>query len=261
MFLPFTLILLGACGGSGETLSSAENAWCGSHSTEVWQATVDNHDSIVANDLDQRGAEIVDRWNRILDSDPFDDKAVFAALVLLQDEVPSAYTAVCRMAYTGSIPDVWSATYEGNRLLSDATQVWCSDNRASVEEVALQLGIGVDGHWPAEVTPPEFFRACTAAAAARGAINVQEPGDILVDAARVAGFVQPEDAVMLGGLAVCERFDNEGVAAAMGTVAGTVIRVIGVPQVDDFGTAADVVVGAASVTLCPEHSEAVASYG
>jgi len=178
------------------------------------------------------------------------------------------------------VEEVWSVSYQGNRLLSDTTQIWCSDNLDSVEEVARQLGVAdLSEPWTRLLTPAGFFRSCTAAAAARGGINTQEPGDIFVQTTRLAGFLQSDESVMLGGLAVCERFDEVGVDEALEftipslgemqgsystpdfSVALTVLRVIGTPEAEDRDFAVDVVIGAASVALCPEYADGVASYG
>lgn len=239
-------------------MTEAEREWCDAHVAEVWDYLGKNFDPIFEQ-LDELSAEDLARWN---DLSPGSSESMRReAIAFLTERFPAEFGDVCRGAIDATLPDVWSPSYPGGRLLADTTRVWCADNREAVGDAARQLGLATGDIWADQITPTEFFRACTAAAEAQGGIEKREPGDIFVDSARAAGFLQSDKTIILGGLEICSRFDKEGVDRAIETIQGTVLRVIGTPDADDWAAAADIVVGAASVTVCPEYAEEVAGYG
>jgi hypothetical protein len=181
----------------------------------------------------------------------------------------------------------WSDS-EGRRLLSDGGWVWCTGNPEGLEDAARSLGLGtVSEDAGLDLTPIEVFRACSAAAAI-GGLRSNHPGDTLLAAARVAGFIAPDDKVLASGLATCRKFDERGVTAITISVRvyETYSEVGPLPHhvftdpeyleadeviqemmrrtqghIDQTTGAAEMVVGAASASVCPEYSEEVAAFG
>jgi hypothetical protein len=158
---------------------------------------------------------------------------------------------------------VWNSTYEGKRLLSDATWLWCRDNREAVREVGTSLGLGQvvsDPIWELEVTPTAFYRACTVAADAVGNRVLKEPGMDVVAVAREVGYTHPEGQILQGALEACAHFDANGVNSLSVDVAIHNVAV-SLGHTGDDELSAEIIVGAASAALCPEYADAVASFG
>jgi hypothetical protein len=158
-------------------------------------------------------------------------------------------------------PVAWPAEIDAKRLLSDTTWVWCSDNPGEVVEVGQSLGLATGSDdWTTGDGTLDFYRACTTAAEARGSIDLNEPATRYLAVARGAGYANSDEQILRTALEACETFDETGVTSmSVGVATHNVAVVLG--QLGEGEFLAEVLVGAASATICPEHAEGVAAFG
>lgn len=204
--------------------------------------------------------------------------AVVLAAVLLAGCGQISITIGDPVESEASVEAVDFSGSDAKRLLSEEAWVWCIANTGDVADAADALGFAWGG---SSVDPVEIYRACSAAAKSDG-IGGRHPAQTFIDVARTVGFPARDSEIAAVGLNICDGFDRNGVTSqqitvevfdaywALGPISEDLENMEWKDITEDrwrprmnavANAAGEIMVGAASASVCREYAADVAAFG